>query len=275
MRRFVWIAFFLLVPAVAEADDVRFLSPFRVSVTPEIRSTYISLGKLVEDRPMQVSDVHLGYDTDVLGVFGVRNWDVSSLTDRRADAHRHCLYHTEFGPYWQYDWKASENVTLKTEFTLSWTLYRGFDDDDANKTYRWYQLDQSAENPYVTPFWRVRRSIEGRDFWYYKFGVRRAFAFCGSFYITPSVFAEGGNDRYFRRTFGENTEGDGWSELGVSSISARLELGWKIRPWATAFAYVEQYEVVGEDTRDTNASSTYACAHNDWTHGGIGIRIRF
>ena len=260
--------------AVAREDE-RPLGPIRVSVTPEIRSTYVSLGKLVEDRPMQITDIHLGYDTDIVGVFGVRNWDVNSLTDRRADAHRHCLYHTEFGPYWQYDWKASETVTLKTEFTLSWTLYRGFDDDDSNRTYRWYQFDQSVENPYVTPFWRVRRCVAGNDFWYYKFGVRRVIGFCGCFYVTPSVFAEGGNDRCFRRIFGENVSDDKWVEWGVSSISARLELGWKVCSWATAFAYVEQYEIVGGDARDTNAASTYTCAHNDWTHGGIGVRLRF
>ena len=61
----------------------------------------------------------------------------------------------------------------------------------------------------------------------------------------------------------------------MSSISARLELGWRIADWLSAFAYVEQYEVVGGDVRRTNAASSSRCAHNDWTHGGFGLRVKF
>jgi len=266
----------VLVPTLARAEDEGSSPvPVRISVTPEVRSTYVSLGKIVEDRPMQVTDVHLGYDTDLLGVFGVRNWDVSSLTDRRQDVHRRCLYHTEVGPYWHYDWKVADGWALKTGLTPSWTFYQGFEKSSANKSYQWYQIDQSLENPYVAPFWRVRRCVVGNDYWYCKFGIRRAFSFCRVLYVTPSVFLEGGNDRNFNRVIGRNVNGSGWSEWGVSSVSARLELGWKICKWATAFAYVEQYEIVGEDARDSNAASSYLCAHNDWTLGGVGVRLRF
>ena len=81
------------------------LAPFFFEAAPEVRSTYVSLGKIVEDRPMYMTFVRLGCDAGAFGRFGVRHWDVSSLTDRRHDAHRHALYHTEFGPTWQYDLK--------------------------------------------------------------------------------------------------------------------------------------------------------------------------
>ena len=58
------------------------LTPFFLEVTPEVRSTYQSLGRIVEDRPMQVTGVRFGYDSGRFGRFGIRNWDVSSLTDR-------------------------------------------------------------------------------------------------------------------------------------------------------------------------------------------------
>ena len=70
-----------------------FLSPLFFELAPEVRSTYQSLGKIVEDRPMQVTSARFGYDAGSFGRFGIRNWDVSSLTDRRDDAHRHALYH--------------------------------------------------------------------------------------------------------------------------------------------------------------------------------------
>ena len=35
------------------------------------------------------------------------------------------------------------------------------------------------------------------------------------------------------------------------------------------------YEIVGQAARHAISASSYRCAHNDWTLGGIGCRIRF
>ena len=56
-----------------------------MEVSPEVRSTYVSLGKLMEDRPMLVVGSRVGVDAGDFGRFGIRNWEVSSLTDRRSD----------------------------------------------------------------------------------------------------------------------------------------------------------------------------------------------
>lgn len=250
------------------------LSPFFLDVTPEVRTTYVSLGKIVEDRPMQVTFVRGGIDAGEFGRFGIRNWDVSSLTDRRHDAHRHALYHTEFGPTWQYDLKFCDGWRLASDLTRSWTIYSGFEDRASNKTYHWWQVDQSLENPYVVPFYRLRRCFRGNDYLYFKAGARRRFAVVGGLYVTPSVFVEGGNSRNNRRVLGEMLDGGKWGS-GVSSFSLRLELGWSFCGNLSAFAFVEQYEVVGGEPRRANAASSYRCAHNDWTYCGAGLRLRF
>lgn len=251
------------------------LAPFFFEATPEVRSTYMSLGKIIEDRPMQITFARIGIDAGMFGRFGIRNWDVSSLTDRRADVHRHALYHTEFGPTWQYDWEIIDDWTLKSDLTRSWTIYRGFDDEASNKTYHWYQIDQSLENGYLVPFYRFRRCFRGNDYVYFKVGARRRFAFLDDFYLTPSVFAEGGNARNFKRVVGRPVHDGNWGGGGVSSMSVRLEFGWSPCASATIFAFIEQYEIVGGEARRANAASSSSCAHNDWTLGGIGIRFRF
>ena len=96
-----------------------FLSPFFFELAPEIRSTYQSLGKIVEDRPMQVTSARFGFDAGSFGRFGIRNWDVSSLTDRRDDAYRHALYHTEFGPMWQFSFDVAEGWKVTGDLTRS------------------------------------------------------------------------------------------------------------------------------------------------------------
>ena len=250
------------------------LSPFFLEVTPEVRSTYQSLGKIVEDRPMQITNVRVGYDVGDFGRFGIRNWDVSSLTDRRHDVHRHALYHTEFGPTWQYDIDIADGWRLKSDLTRSWTLYRGFENRESNRTYHWWQIDQSLENPYVVPFYRLRRCFRGNDYVYFKAGVRRKFTVWESLSFTPSLFAEGGSSRNNRRVLGEKPDWGKWGS-GVSSVSFRLETAWAFNENVSVFAFVEQYEVVGRSARHANAESSYRCAHNDWTHGGIGLRLKF
>ena len=89
------------------------LSPFFFEATPEVRSTYQSLGKIVEDRPMQMTSLRGGFDAGDFGRFGVRNWDVSSLTGRRSDAHRHALYHSELGLTWQRDIEIADGWRLR------------------------------------------------------------------------------------------------------------------------------------------------------------------
>ena len=250
------------------------LSPFFFEATPEVRSTYVSLGKIVEDRPMQVTFMRVGVDAGDFGRFGVRNWDVSSLTDRRADAHRHALYHTEFGPTWQYDLRFSDDWLVKSDLTRSWTMYRGFDDDSSNRTYHWWQLDQSLENPYLVPFYRVRKCFRGNDFFYFKAGIRRKVDVWDALSLTPSVFAEGGSSRNQRRVLGSRPGGGSW-DAGAASVSFRLEAAWRFRENVSVFAFVEQYEIVGGDERRAVRASSYRCAHNDWTLAGVGIRLKF
>ena len=251
------------------------LSPFFVELTPEIRTTYVSLGKIIEDRPMQTDFVRAGYDTGTFGRFGVYNFDVSSLTDRRSDDHRHLLYHTEFGPFWDYDIVFNDDWVLKNGVMCVWTLYRGWEEESSNGTYWWWQWSQSLENPYLVPYYRMRRYCSGSFYYWVELGVRRKCPLGCGFYVTPSVYMDGGNDLNYNRVIGKRENGEDWGGGGFSSMTFRLELGWAFCDWATAFAFVEQYEVIGHDARMENARSPHPYAHNDWTLGGVGLRMRF
>ena len=276
MRRLDELAFFGIIHGMFSLIATSLIAPVFFEFAPEVRSAYQSLGKIIEDHPMQVTFARVGVDTGTFGKFGIRNWDVSSLSDRRADIHRHALYHTELGVSWQYDLELPWNWRLKTDLAIaSWTFYRGFEDADSNKDYRWHQIDQSLENPYIVPFYRLRRCVEGSDYLYFKAGFRRRFNFFEDYYLTPSVYVEGGNSRNHRRVLGKNVTGDDWGYGGVSSINFRLEGGWRICGNVTAFVFVDQYEIVGSDARDSIAASTNKCVHNDLTIAGIGFRMNF
>ena len=124
------------------------------------------------------------------------------------------------------------------------------------------------------PFSRLRRCFRGSDYFYFKAGVRRRFPLPCGLYVTPSVYTEGGSSRSNRRVLGDRPGGGSWRS-GPASASFRLELGWRFCEHVSAFAFAEQYEVVGQAARHAIDASTYRCAHNDWTLGGIGCRLRF
>ena len=252
------------------------ISPFFVEVTPEFRSSYISLGKLMEDRPMLVVGSNVGYDSGSFGRFGVRNREISSLTDRRSDVHRHACYHSEFGPMWQYDIDIADGWKLTSDFSKAWTIYRGFKGASASsdRTYHWWQIDQALVNPYLTPFWRMREYVHGNEYFYFKLGVRRRFPILEGLSVTPSTFVEGGSSRCIVRVVGDKPGGGEWRG-NMSTLSFRLELNWSVSESVSLFAYAEQYMVVGSSHRDANGDNPYRCAHNDWTMGGFGARFRF
>ena len=251
------------------------MTPLFVNSSAEVRTSYISLGSIVEDRPMAMVYLRPGIDANEFGRFGLHHWDVSSLTDRRSDAHRKPFYHTEYGPTWEHLWRFADGWGIRSSVIWAWTLYRGFHDPGSDGTYQWIHLNESLENAYLVPFASLRRCYVQADYFYFKLGLRRACALGRGFTLTPSAYAEGGNGKNYARCFGERSDGRPWGAGGVSSVTFRLELSYSVGCGISAFAFAEQYEVVGGAARATNAERTFVCAHNDLTVGGVGMRASF
>jgi hypothetical protein len=252
------------------------IAPFFVEVSPEIRSSYISLGKLLEDRPMALIGSRIGIDTGDLGRFSLRNWEESSLTDRLVDTHRHVFYNSEFGISWQYVQKITETWKVYNDLSMSWTIYRGWKGASvgSNHTYKWCQIEQALINPYVVPFWRLRKYVHGTDYFHFRVGAYRKIPLWTDWSVTPSVFTEGGDAVCVNRIVGRKPGGGDWNG-GVAAASARIELGWLMSEHVSLFVFAEQYMVVGGEERRANRAGSYVCAHNDWTLGGFGARIKF
>lgn len=251
------------------------VSSFFFTATSDVRTSYVSLGKLMEDRAMQYNFVHAGVGAGAWGRFGIGDLEISSLTDRRNDVHEHGFYHSAPEVFWTHSLELAEGWKYRGKLTRGWTIYRRFDNPDSNHTYSFWMYEPSLENPYLTPFARLRRAFTCRDYFYFRAGVSHRFALGESFYLTPSVSIDGGNGRLMKRNYGRNACASHWGSGGVGDIVPRLEVGWKIREGVTLYAFVEQYEVVGHDARRSVDASTNRCLHNDWTLGGIGFRLKF
>ena len=62
---------------------------------------------------------------------------------------------------------------------------------------------------------------------------------------------------------------------GAAAASVRIELGYLMSEHVLLFVFAEQYMVVGGEERRANRAGSCACAHNVWTLGGFGARIKF
>ena len=245
-------------------------------VTPEVRTTYISLGKIVEDRPMQITSAKGNIDLDLLGRLGVSYWGVTSLSDRKEYVHRHFTYFNDIGPYLGRDFELAEGWTLKSELSRQWSLFRGFEPayHASERTLHWSQLDQELANPYLTPYWRLRKVFKPIDLLYFKAGVRHPFDLGHGFFFTPAVQVEGGDSTNNQRRLGRRPNGRNHPE-GIASLTFRLELGWKATQNLTAFAAVDRYDIVSRTGRESVEASRDPCAAKGITVGSVGLRICF
>ena len=196
MQRSIFLA--CLALAACAAGGVA--DPFYVHVNPSLRTAYHSRARIVEDRPMLMTLTRAGFDTKNVGDFGkigFWNWTVSSLTDRRATRHRHALNEMDYGVFWTYVWDFGRlddtwrGWGLTTDVMKDWLTFEGYSHParlaKTNASISEWRLAQSLDNPYLTPFYLVRRGLHPHDWLYVQTGVRRVFALTDALSLTPPV----------------------------------------------------------------------------------------
>ncbi len=262
-----------LLSAVRDvADD------FSVFYQPEVRSAYQSRAKIVEDRPIQVNYVKAAYDTHVFGRIGCWNWHRFSLTGRRDNVHHRSLNEVDWGIFVNYDWKIAEDWTLFTEATRSWITLpnwraapRAAKSDASMLEWR---FEQALKNPWLTPFYLLRRSTHPGDWLYVRAGVKRTFPLPCDFAFTPQFNVENGDERHFCQRYGSKP-GGGSYHSGVQAANAILELSWKAGENLSFYVAAQQFSILSDDARGAVKARKSPDARRDLTIATIGARIRF
>lgn len=256
------------------------LSPFFLDVTADVRSAYITRGKVIEDRPMQITHIRPGWDTGVIGKFGYRGWLVSSLTDRRSEVHRRAFYETDSGIFWNYAWKIDEDGRWRfvTEVLKNWMKFNGYtaaahakgSDDSIDE----WRFGNALENPYVTPYWLHRRGIREKDWSYYQVGLRKKFPLSESVSLTLDYQVDFGNRRHMLVRYGGFRDGTSYSN-DIQSSTVFVTLGWQVTDWCELRAGVHQFDLLSSKARRACDDHKANFGHKDLTVGVISCRLRF
>ena len=245
-----------------------------VSAYADIETAYWARGAIVDKRPYSAQFVDLSFDLDPFGRIGGYAWSVSSLSKSGQSATRRNAYNeVDYGVYYGYGLELAEDWILDTTVAKKWVTLPGYR-PHANTISEW-NVSQALKNPYVTPYYLLRRAYNGQHWCYWEVGLTRSWKFLEDFTFTATVFGELGDSRHFAAQYGANPHGSGHYSDGLMALNLMLRLDYAVTEWLGAFAFVHQFDVVSSDARAALDASTTPESRKDLTIGGVGVALNF
>lgn len=253
------------------------LSALSFTYQPDVRTAYLSRGRISEDRPIQSNLLRMGVSLGDLGGAGLWHWHFNSLTDRCRDK-RDCQFaELDWGVFYNYNLELVEDWELRSEVMMRWFTflfshepYKGESDQSMME----YYLEQSLENPYITPLFRMRRCVHGSKYAYFRVGARKQFSLecmdrLEGLTLTPAFYVDFGDDNQ-RARYGTRPGGGDWSS-GVMSVLGELTVSYPLNEHFSLYAVLQQMGVVDKEARE----ATHAPYHRDYTIFTVGARCCF
>ena len=237
----------------------------------EVRTAYLSRGKVVEDRPVEANELRLtarlGAD-ERFGRTGVWHFDYSSLTPRCNPGTTWFMHEFNWGAFYHYNLEVIEDWTLESEIMPYWVLI-----PEVDPSMEWWVI-QSLRNPYLVPSWFMRRGTEGADCTYFKLGLQKPVDFrdfgVEGLTVTPGVFAELGNSHLMTGRYGLREDGSA-IPTGIQSLIAEIRAIYRINRNFGVYAILQQFDLVNADAR----RQTHKPNCRDLTIFTIGCKVEF
>ena len=244
-----------------------------VSAYADIETAYWARGAIVDKRPYSAQFADLSFDLDPFGRIGGYAWSVSSLSKSGQSATRRNAYNeVDYGVYYGYGLELAEDWILDTTVAKKWVTLPGYR-PHANTISEW-NVSQALKNPYVTPYYLLRRAYNGQHWCYWEVGLTRSWKFLEDFTFTATVFGELGDSRHFAAQYGANPHGGRYSD-GLMALNLVLRLDYAVTEWLGVFAFVHQFDVVSSDARDALDNDKSPQSRKDLTIGGVGVTLNF
>ena len=245
-----------------------------VSAYADIETAYWARGAIVDKRPYSAQYADLSFDLNPVGRIGGYAWSVSSLSKSGQSATRRNAYNeVDYGVYYGYGLELAEDWILDTTVAKKWVTLPGYH-PHAHSISEW-NVSQALKNPYVTPYYLLRRAYNGQHWCYWDVGLTRSWKFLEDFTFTATVFGELGDSRHFAAQYGANPHGSGRYSDGLMALNLMLRLDYAVTENFGLFAFVHQFDIVSSDARDALDASSNPEALKDLTIGGIGVNFNF
>ncbi len=275
----VWISLgTLCVASVAGAADdgaKAMLSRVHAKAEADVETAYWARGAIVDRNPFSAQSVDLSADLSPFGYVGGYAWSVSSmLRDGQSATRRNAYNEVDYGVYYGYALALADGWALDSTVAKKWVTLPGYR-PHAHTISEW-NVSQALRNPYATPYYLLRRAVDGQEWCYWDVGLERSWLLLDRLTLTARVFGELGDARHFRAQYGANPNAaDGRYSHGLMALNLLLRLDYAVTDWLSVFAFVHQFDVVASDARDALDASSAPESIKDLTIGGVGLTFKF
>lgn len=213
------------------------------SAFADVESAYWARGAIVDKKPFSAQFADLSFNLDPFGRVGGYAWSVSSLAKSGQSVTRRNAYNeVDYAVYYGYGLELAEEWTLDTTIAKKWVTLPGYR-PHANTISEW-NVSQSLKNPYVTPYYLLRRAYNGQKWCYWDVGLTRSWNFLDDFTFTATAFGEFGDSRHFAGALAALSDAGirapqdvriaTWANKGNVPIYARALSRIEIDPWKNA-----------------------------------------
>ena len=243
-----------------------------VSAYADVESAYWARGAIVSKSPYSAQFAELDADLDPFGRIGGYAWSVSSMSRKGQAASRRNFYNeVDYATYYGYTLELTEGWALDSNVGPKWVTLPGYH-PHASTLFEW-NVWQSLKNPYVTPYYLLRRFYRPTDMCYWDVGLTRSWELCDRLALTVTAFCEFGDSRHFKAQYGPRP-GGGYSN-GLMALNLMLRLDYAVTDWMGLFAFVHQFDVMSDEARDALDANTNPESLKDLTMFGFGLTFRF
>jgi len=239
----------------------------------DVESAYWARGAIVDKNPFSAQYVDLSFDLEPFGRIGGYAWSVSSMAKSGQSATRRNFYNeVDYGVYYGYTLEITEDWALDTTVAKKWVTLPGYRPHAASIS-EW-NVSQALRNPYVTPYYLLRRAVHGQEWCYWDVGLTRSWELLEGLVFTATLFGEFGDSRHFAAQFGDRPGGGNYSN-GLMALNAMFRFDYALTDWLGLFAFVHQFDMVSQEARDSLSASTAPEAKKDLTMFGAGVQVKF
>ena len=245
-----------------------------VSAYADIETAYWARGVISDKKPYSAQFIDLSFDLNPFGRIGGYVWTASALaTSGQSYTRRNAYNEFDYAVYYGYGLELAEDWTLETTIAKKWVVLPGY--RPHVHSFSEWDTSQSLKNPYVTPYYLLRRAYHGQQWCYWDVGLTRSWKFLEDFTFTATFFGEFGDSRHFAAQYGANPHGNGRYSDGLMALNLLLRLDYAVTENFGIFAFVHQFDVVSSDARAALGASSKPETVKDLTIGGIGVQLNF
>ena len=245
-----------------------------VSAYADIETAYWARGVISDKKPYSAQFIDLSFDLNPFGRIGGYVWTASALaTSGQSYTRRNAYNEFDYAVYYGYGLELAEDWTLETTIAKKWVVLPGY--RPHVHSFSEWDISQSLKNPYVTPYYLLRRAYHGQQWCYWDVGLTRSWEFLDGFIFTATFFGEFGDSRHFAAQYGANPHGNGRYSDGLMALNLLLRLDYAVTENFGIFAFVHQFDVVSSDARAALGASSKPETVKDLTIGGIGVQLNF